>query len=274
MSQPFGYGSTYNTSWRNTSAPGQGTAGGIMPADMGPNFNPAATSPWADPTIRQVGSEYRHLNENGLIQNDRGATNPMWRRDPWANPLDALYGDPVGPGQGPMASGGKYAMPSNPLIAPANQHQPGYTTTVGGLTIQMDPNKMPQGQYGTEHMGSGHQYDFSQEMQSDKYGNQAYRSGPMPPRNTKELFDSIGGLSMDQLMRMSSFGGVTQRFQDVAQSYKNAFANPNYGKRQFGHGSSAWQVGGPGGLNEKDTMDYLQQSYDKLATRMNDNYLL
>ncbi len=248
----FGYGSTYAPSWRNQSNPEPGTAQAIAPAMGMPNWNPNAKSPWADPMLHNVGTYA------GRQQGDYQV------RDPWANPLASLFGDLAGPNTQdiPAALMQQYMTPVNAYAA-----QPNYD---GQQILDMGRDLM--GTPGTQVRKNN---NLPGPVQINTQLDQQGLAGALPgyqatPQNTKQLFDSIGGLKQDQLMRLSGNGGIGQKFGQVAQDYKNAYANPNYGKSLWGQNS---QYGG-NNLSEGQTMDYLQQSYNKLLSRMNDNFLL
>lgn len=275
----YGYGSTYNTSWRSDQSvqPGQPTAHSIAPDMQLPNFNPIAGQAMATPGLNDVG--------NWTIRDSyRGSSGGDYlNRGAWANPLDTIFGsqqqelDPQGYGKsnsmgsqfqqgeaiygfaGPNAVGSSWNQGQMNNYLSGN-HQLGVTDTTKGWG-----DRERSGAGVPEQIIVGYR-PYQGQMDNGK-GGPAYNR----PQNTKELFDQIGGLGLDQMMRLSSNGGLSNQFSNVAQSYKNAYANPEYGKHLWGQ-----QATGYGGntMSEKDTMDYLQKSHDQLATRMNNNYLL
>ncbi len=278
----FGYGSTYMPSWREGSAAQQSPLSqqsqfSIAPAMSAPNWQPSVTTPWATPGVdpadgynpedwsaykgdfgmNQVGGVQRYSND--WLGNHSSSTGNLYSRDPWANPLDNLW---------------QQTMGNNGIGGNVDPSQLGKQNAVGGSFDNRVANANVTALTGFGENGDSYQlgagkYDFTQNTSGGKGGSaQTYAQ----PTNTRDLYNSVGGLSLDQLMRMSgNQGGLQQSFSNTAQAYKNAYANPYYGQQL-----SMQQTGNAGvnPLSEGQTMDYLQQSYDKISGRMNDNYLL
>lgn len=280
----LGYGSSYMPSWRgNLQAQNNLNSNpvfGISPEMVQPNFSPVADAPWADPRTQAVGTwrveKDKSSWRNPLQTGQEGAGRYM-ATDPWANPMQAMFGGPTS-----NTLGGN--MSNNWITGGVNEAELGKQNSIGSNYEQRLANATATPMYGFIEGGNinsggavpnqiqiGTQYDFTPKYLTGKNGEQTLNPGYIP-QNTKELYDQIGGLSLDQLMRLSGGGTTLQdKFSATAHAYKNAYANPNYGKRQ-----AYQQMQGFGGnsLSEGETMDWLQKAYNSSLTRMNNNYLL
>lgn len=271
----MGYGSSYMPSWRgNIQAQNnmnQNPVFGISPEMPRPNFQPVADAPWQDPATQAVGtwrvekdkSSWRNPMQTGYEGEGR-----YMAQDAWRNPLDAMFGN----------------SPMNPINGMVDESQLGKQNALGADYNARIANAQGTPIYGFREGGNvnggdvpmqiqiGTKYDFSPTPGTDKYGNPLAGPTGKTPLNTKELYDQIGGLTLDQMMRLSGGGNtLMDKFSATASAYKNAYANPNYGKRQ-----AYQQEQGFGGnsLSEGETMDWLQKAYGSTLTRMNNNYLL
>lgn len=271
----FGYGASYMPSWRGNiqaTTNAQNPTFNVAPEMARPNFNPAATSPWADPTLNDVGDWKRSAGGYDLGNLSHGGTTEGYygdfvNRDAWRNPLEQLYGV-INPGmQNPNELGKQNSLGANGINGMSYTPIYGYPTLGGG------PGSGNDGLKNVNNLGPievGRKYNVNPgDMMGDKHGGaqQMYAA----PTDAKQLYSSIGGLSLDQLMRMSG-GGTTlaDKFNNVAKDYSNAYANPNYGKRLYGQQDNF----GGNSLTQAETSDWLQQSYQSTLKRMNDNFLL
>lgn len=251
----FGYGASSNSSWRANAAPGNPSLDPIFsraPAMTMPNFNPSTTSAWSNPTAMDVGDW--SVGEKSAFGDTYNANGDYWYRDPWANPLQSLFGTLNGQNQAatsPQVQFGQYGTGD------------GYTPIYGYIGEQDRRNDPNNPSPGGPRRGIPDQYQIGR-----IYTPQGYNT----PSNAKELYGSVGNLSMGQLMGLSSgSGSLADKFSQVSQDYTNAYANPNYGKRIFGQND---QVYGKNDLSQSETTDWLQKSYGALLGRLDNNYLL
>lgn len=246
--------------------------GGPAPAAARPNFNPDPSNPWANPTQRDVGDWWTHSPGSDEFFGDRRGNQDrrgdLWATDAWANPLDGLSSTLFG-----------RQMPVHPDMlpgAPANLGQmPTTTGYAEGVAPGTDPNLAAAQQ---TLFGSGSETPVVNTGQ--RYLGPGMVIGPdgrpmkdpnATPLTTKDLYDKIGGLQLDQLLKIRGGAeGLSSAFGKAALNYSNAYANPNYGKRIFGQQENF----GANPLGKAESMDWLQKSYNDLLKKLDDAYLL
>lgn len=253
----FGYGASYMPSWRGqiqATTNSQSPTFNVAPEMPRPNFSPVAANPW-EGNPNQTG--FRENNPNAASQNmyqqygplmpsneisgRRAVDDPTWAAQQnfpmWRNPLDSLFAAQGGSISGEMPNPKGYTMGRD------------VTTSQGMANQQLMNQGIYDSNYGPNNM-----------IPDKKMGGSPGVTPGRNPVDPRQLYSQIGGLTLDQLMNMSGNGGLTQKFNTVAQDYSNAYANPAYAS-----GAS---------MSQTETKDWLQKSYESTMKRMNDNFLL
>lgn len=269
----FGYGSTYAPSMSGAYQPYQGTpvAPSVAPAMAPINFSPEVTEPWKTPGKYLAGT-YSNETKNALGMTTSQDYFEDWRQKPWQNPISELFGG------------------ANSLAGAA-------ATKQQGIASNWNANPEPNyNQYGIRGIagpgivqsGNVQKNPYDQNVGAILGGKGGQPGGYSPiinPRTPEQLYAQIGQLDANQLQLLSSrMPTISQNFSQASQDYSNAYANPNYSKENWGAKIARASGLVPSGNlppapvrgigDQAATQDWLQQAYNRLLGRMNENYLL
>jgi hypothetical protein len=266
----FGYGSTYNPTAAQAYQPYQGTpvAPSVAPAMAPINFSPSVTSPWENPGKYLAGTN-SSSSKNWLGMTDSESYFEDWRQKPWENPIAKAFGA------------------ENSLAGPTAQKQQGIAANWNsGATPNINQYGI-RGIAGPGAVQSGinpnNPFDQVGQIMPGKGGQGGGLSTIINPKTPQQLYAQIGQLDANQLQLLTSrLPSITQGFAQASQDYSNAYANTNFSRQAMANrplsarsGVSSNPAEAAVGLGDQArTQDWLQQAYNQLLGRLNENYLL
>jgi hypothetical protein len=242
----FGYGSSYPQPQMPVPQVGTWAPSGQQSRAARPiNFNPDVTEAWQDPG--QYISGYQTQNRSGGF-GIGGAAGYLT-----GGPIGGAIGAEIGRATDYRGGGGSTPIYSNlPFENPLASLFQGQSNLAGPVSGK---------QFGLPSKGADLQNDpFG--MYSTTTGKGGQQSTPgIGPMDPQQLYNQIGGLSLDQLQRLTpNLPNTFANFGAAAQDYANAYANPLYARQAT--------------MNQGQAQDWLKQSYDSLYNRLNASYLL